>query len=354
MGIVLVGCLATPVIAFLVGAWFTGSLRSYALRVALLDVPNERSSHRVPTPRGGGAGIPVLAVGLAAAAAVAEAWSRGGDAAIPAGIGVAVGAIAILGWLDDHRNIKAVVRLVVQFLIAGLAVAWLGPLNHVSIGGFAIPLGFLGWPLTMVWFVWMANLYNFMDGIDGIAGTECLMICITAALWFAAFGAGDLMLVCLGVAGAAGGFLVFNWAPAKIFMGDVGSLAVGLLIGIVAVVGQNRYGIPLLAFVILAGVFIGDATLTLARRIARRERIFSAHREHYYQRAVKAGTSHGAVVLIMAGANLALALFASMIVFGVGNEWVWTAAAAAVLAVAVGFVLNTERRALGAAAESIR
>ncbi len=289
--------------------WLTGLTRRYALRREMLDIPNQRSSHSVPTPRGGGVAIVIVA----SAAHLVAAWLYPGQAGLVLLLGMTLAGYATLGWLDDHYDLSTIVRLLVQLLLALAVMSWLivndfwiiGDLPAVILTGVAI-----------VWMVWMANLYNFMDGIDGIAAVETLVLAVTAGAWFGAAGSEGIMLASLAVAGAAIGFLGWNWAPAKIFMGDVGSVSLGAFFALLALLGASVYAMPFSAFVILYGVFLVDASVTLLRRVVRGEKWWQAHRSHYYQRLVQSGWSHARVSTAVLIINVMLACLASALVAG--------------------------------------
>jgi Fuc2NAc and GlcNAc transferase len=305
--------MSTPAWALLVAAAaFAGSLvgtravRRYAQQ-RLIDRPNERSSHVVPTPKGGG--LALIAAFLAAGTVLALAGvleRRTATALLPG-----VAAIAVLGWVDDHRHLRNLLRFGFHIVAALWAVAWLGGVPALQVGVGTLRLGAAGWVVGVVAIVWAINLYNFMDGIDGLAAGEAVTVGGAAAvlLWIA--GAPGLAAVSLAMAAAAGGFLVWNWHPARIFMGDVGSAALGYAFGVLAIASENAGAVPALAWVLLAGVFVGDATLTVLRRGVRGEPVFSAHRVHAYQRAVQGGLSHARVTGTVLLLNAVLALLAA-------------------------------------------
>lgn len=280
-------------------SWF---VTGWVLRRAPLDLPGDRSLHLVPTPRGGGLGI-VAAFLLV----VVIGWYRG---SIDRGLAVAlVGAgaiVAAVGWWDDHRGLPASARFLAHLLAAAWAVAWLGGLPTLSLGTGVVHLGGAGAMLATFALAWGINLYNFMDGIDGLAGMEAVCIGVGAAAlgWQAAGPAAATLPLVL--AAAAAGFLPWNWAPARIFMGDVGSGFLGLVIGVLALGMERRYDVPALAWLTLGMVFMLDATVTLLRRALKGEQVYSAHRLHAYQRLVQAGWNHRGVALAVLGLNLLL------------------------------------------------
>ena len=287
-----------------VASWLlTGLVLRWMVARSRFDVPNERSSHSVPTPRGGGlAVVAVVLPGLAAATLLG--W-------LPLREGIALGGgglmVAFIGWMDDCYNLPARPRLLVHTLAAVWTVAWLGGFPALQVSGGSMPLGVVGWVLAVLGIVWTVNFYNFMDGIDGIAGGEAVVVGLGGGLLLLAAGATGLAGVAFLIAAASAGFLAWNWAPARIFMGDVGSGVLGFLFSAMAVASENRGAVPMLVWVLLMGVFVVDATLTLARRALDGDAVFNAHKKHAYQRAVQAGLSHARVtsMVLAMGAGLA-------------------------------------------------
>lgn len=284
--------LFTVLAASLAGSWvLTGQIRRFALANAILDMPNARSSHAIPTPRGGGVAIVLLVLGGTLLASYAGALDGDTAAAFIGGGGL----VALIGWLDDRRGVHAAVRALTHTIAAAWAVYWLGGLPSFYTGTGHVPLGALGGLLAVLGIVWATNLYNFMDGIDGIAGGQALCAGAFGGVLLVLSGSAGLASVAFLAAAATAGFLVWNWAPAKIFMGDVGSGFLGFTFGALAVASENDGAVPLLVWVLLLGVFVVDATVTLARRTAAGEVPYAAHRDHAYQRAVRSGMSHARV-----------------------------------------------------------
>jgi len=275
-------------------------LRRYALARNLLDRPNERSSHTVPTPRGGGAAIALtFCAGIAALLALGRVSPAGAWAVLGAGAWV-----ALVGFLDDHIGIAARWRLLAHFLGAAWALSWLDGMPVVPWFGARLDLGWAGDILAAVLLVWLLNLYNFMDGIDGIAGVEAITVGLGgAALWWIATGSSDDVVPVL-VAAATAGFLVWNFPPARIFMGDAGSGFLGLTFGMLAVWSGQQAGTLFWCWIILLGVFVVDATVTLAHRVLRGEWFYEAHRSHAYQHASRRHRQHRVVTLAVGAINL--------------------------------------------------
>ena len=288
--------LATLVVAFLL----TGALRRYALRADLMDIPNNRSSHEVPTPRGGGLAIVVVSlVGLV----TLGLWSAVSITGFLA-LGVGGAAVAGIGWLDDHRDVPARWRLLVHLVAAAWVVALAGGAPALALPGVSWDWGWLGAIVLVLFIAWMLNLYNFMDGIDGIAGIEAITVAGPAAamLWW--LGASGWASVAALMAVATLGFLAWNWPPAKIFMGDAGSGFIGFMLAALAVLTWADAGLSIWAWLILLGVFIVDATITLVRRVMRGERFYEAHRSHAYQHASRYYDRHLPVTVAVGVINL--------------------------------------------------
>lgn len=286
----------------MVASWaMTDRLRRYALAQGVMDVPGARSSHVMPTPRGGG-----LAFVLAFLGGVMALRGFGQLDGRPAAALLGGGAlVAAVGFADDHWSVAPHWRLLVHFLAAGWALVWLGGVPQlVWFGGAPLDLHSLGWLLGSLYLVWMTNLYNFMDGIDGIAGLEAICASLGAALLCVLANHLALAAASLLLTAAVAGFLYWNFPPAKIFMGDVGSGFLGLTLGVLSL--QNGGVEPRLfwGWTILLGVFVVDATFTLACRAARGARLHEAHRCHAYQRAARRYGSHRPITLAVGAINV--------------------------------------------------
>ena len=302
-------CLA----GFAAAALGTGLVRRYALRRNILDVPNARSSHAVPTPRGGGVAIVGAFLPLLFLARGALSVSP----RLAMAMGIAGGSMALLGFLDDHGHIPAGWRLLGHFLASGWALAWLGGAWIPDFFGASFALQVLGYVISSVGLVWLLNLYNFMDGIDGIASLESITVCVPAALICAAVAPGGPWPLALLLAACTAGFLVWNFPPARIFMGDAGSNFLGMGIGVLAMASAASSPKLLLVWGILLGTFVVDATVTLLRRLQRRERAHEAHRSHAYQYASRRYGAHRPVSIATAAINLAwLTPMAAAVAFG--------------------------------------
>jgi Fuc2NAc and GlcNAc transferase len=275
---------------------FTRILIRYALDKGVLDIPNSRSSHSIPTPRGGGLSFVAVYVVFVCAGST---W-LGMSLRVLAGMVIGGSLIAVVGWCDDRKSLSVRTRVIVHFLSAALAVYCLGGLPEIRLGRDTIGLGALGSAAATLALVWSVNLYNFMDGIDGIAGTEGVMAGGTAGMLALLQGKIAFAYLCFGLASSVLGFLILNWQPAKIFMGDVGSGFLGFVVMYLAIWSERSGVLPMTTWVILFSVFLVDATLTLVRRMLSGERLYEPHRSHVYQLAVQAGHSHSQVTGVVA------------------------------------------------------
>jgi Fuc2NAc and GlcNAc transferase len=277
-------------------------VRRLALERGVLDVPNERSSHLVPTPRGGGLAI-VVALSLAVFALALDGKLS------PSMMPVLVGswAVAIIGFCDDRFQLSAQVRFLVHLAAAIWALGWLGGMPPLAVGDEVVNLGIAGSVLAVIGIVWSLNLFNFMDGIDGIAAAEAIFVCVAGALLTGA-GLSSLSALSLMMAAACAGFLVWNWPPARVFMGDVGSGFIGYMIAILALATTLQNPAALFVWLILGSLFFADATVTLVRRLVRGEAVFKAHRSHAYQILARRWQSHRAVTVAGIAVNLIVVL----------------------------------------------
>lgn len=267
----------------------------YAHRRGMLDQPGQRRSHRLPTPRGGGIGI-VVALLICVPGAL---WSlpMAWPVSVIAGLFAALILVALAGWWDDHRSLPILPRLAAQLLaVAVFSLVLLAP-----------GLSYWWLPLLLAGGVWSINLHNFMDGIDGLLAQQAIFVGAGLALLACAAAQPALATAAATLAAAALGFWCFNRPPARIFMGDVGSGSVGLLIFMFsAMLWRQDHGL-LWPALILSSAFVVDASLTLLARMWRGRRWYTAHREHLYQWLVRRGGTHARADTAYLGWNLLIA-----------------------------------------------
>lgn len=276
-------------------------VRAHALRRNILDLPNSRSSHSVPTPRGGGIGIVIT---FCSSLAVLVSL-RVLDAKAALMLCVTGLAIAAIGYLDDRRQLSARVRFAVHASAALLTIGVFGGFPVYDLGGWGMGNPWVGAAFSALVLVWATNLFNFMDGIDGIAASESIFI-LAAAAWLNFISGGDrgITSAMLNLGAACAGFLIWNWPPARIFLGDVGSGFLGFTITALILLACQRGSLPIEILPILGGVFVVDATLTLVRRAIRGDRWFEPHRMHAYQHLARRFNGHRPVTLLVAAVNL--------------------------------------------------
>jgi UDP-GlcNAc:undecaprenyl-phosphate GlcNAc-1-phosphate transferase len=296
-------------LAFALGLFGAAVLATrIVLRFGVLDEPNHRSSHERPTPSGGGIAIVAsFAAGFAAVLAVSD------EARLSAfhlvGFGAAAVAIAAVGYVDDLKLLKTFkVKLAAQVGAALLLTLFGIVVTRISVPGIgAVDLGWAGYPLTILWVVTLTNVFNFMDGLDGLAGgTAVIVASFLCAVTFLE-GSFFVYILCYVIAASAAGFLIFNFPPARLFMGDVGSQFLGFAFAALAVVAAevDASRMSLLVVPLLFFHFLFDVFFTLVRRALRGENITQAHRSHLYQLLNRSGTSHRAVTLLHYGVTAA-------------------------------------------------
>lgn len=257
-------------------SWLTIALMLRFGRVGPIDEPNHRSLHQVAVPRSGGVGILAgIVVSLMAAPPPMALW-------------IALGGLVGVSLLDDFRPLPARIRFLVQLVAAAAAIWAMMPSGW----------GIAGYLFAVLCILWMTNLYNFMDGANGLAGGMAVFGFAAYALAASLAGQSDLAIWSACIAAAAAGFLIFNFDPARIFMGDAGSIPLGFLAAVLGLQGVWLDAWPAWFPLLVFSVFVVDATVTLLRRALRGDKVWLAHREHYYQRLIRSGWSHRRLALM--------------------------------------------------------
>jgi Fuc2NAc and GlcNAc transferase len=288
------------VLLFVSSALITAGVRAFLVSHGVMDLPNARSSHSVPVPRGGGVGIVVVFLSavswllLRQAIPAKLAWSLLGGGL----------AIAIVGLADDRFKLAPWPRLAVHSLAAAWAVWSLDSVHPFQLGNSHFFGIWVSRGVAFIGLIWLTNLFNFMDGIDGLAGMEAVCVSVFGAVLLFLNELPSYARVSLALAAASLGFLVWNWPPAKIFMGDVGSGFLGFALGTLALFSSREGPEFIWPWLILLAAFFVDATVTLLRRMFSRARWHEAHRSHAYQHAAQAMGSHAKVTLVVAAINL--------------------------------------------------
>ena len=307
--------LTLPLLVIAISWGTTGLIRHYALARNLMDIPNDRSSHTMPIPRGGGfsivftflSGLTYLNYNLDLDDKIYIAIFGGGA------------IVAIVGFIDDHVHVAPMSRLLVHFVASLWVLYWVNGLPPLVLLGISFDLGWFGYLLSALGLVWFLNLYNFMDGIDGFASMEAIFSSFIAGLLFLlVYKDPDMVMINLLLMTSVIGFFIWNFPPAKIFMGDVGSGFLGLILGAFAIYSAHIASEMLWIWFILLGVFFVDATYTLIRRLLRGDSVFRAHRSHAYQFASRKHGNHMTITLSVMLINLFwLAPWAAAVAFNI-------------------------------------
>jgi UDP-N-acetylmuramyl pentapeptide phosphotransferase/UDP-N-acetylglucosamine-1-phosphate transferase len=271
-------------------------IRQYAVRKKMMVIPNNRSLHDIPTPKGGG-----LAIVLS--------WYIGITVLFFLGVvektlfyallcGVLLAAVSLI---DDIKGLRPAIRLIIHFMTALAAFYFLNGLRPLVLPEIHFNYNYIVYPLTIIGMVWFINLFNFMDGVDGFASVEAMAI--SSVLFIMSWNLVNILLI-----SSVLGFLYWNWPKARIFMGDVGSTQLGFILVVIGIYYHNTFEFSILNWIMLSSPFWFDATLTLLRRWRNHEKLSEAHRKHVYQRLVQSGYSHEQVNIFLLCLNLAIIL----------------------------------------------
>jgi len=337
------------VVAFVASWWVADQVRRHATALHLLHAPNSRSSHYRPTPHGGGLGILLGSVlGLACLGT--------SDLSLWGIVSVSL-FIALIGLWDDMRDLPALGRLAAQGMGCALLLGLVGRLPPLVLP-FGLEISGAGlWLLLFVGGIWWINLFNFMDGTDGLAVSQALFMLLAALglmYWMNPGLPNDdigkwLVIHVFAIAA----FLILNWPPARIFLGDVGSTYLGFVLYFYALISIQQEWLNYSTWLVLGSLFIADASLTLVRRIYKKQRWFEAHREHFYQKLAQKTGSHRYVLAMALAINLFFVLpLAWATMRFPGLAWLWVVAAYATLGIA-GYVVYDKWRRNGAPSPNV-
>lgn len=290
-------------ILFVLSLLLTYLIRQFSLKKNIVDIPNQRSLHKSPTPRGGGLAFVFLFYITVFLLYCNHFIQLKIFMTLLGGI-----PIATVGYCDDVFNVKALWRAIVHLLSAIWSIAWLGGVPFLNFNGHIFYAPILFFILAIFITVWFVNLYNFMDGIDGLAGMEAVFVSSVAGCSLISHEFYAISIICFALTFSVLGFLCFNWPPAKIFMGDVGSGFLGFIFADFMWITNNNHQLSFPFWWILLSVFIVDATYTLIHRMIQKKNWRQAHREHAYQRLTQAGFTHKKVTIGILSANLLICL----------------------------------------------
>lgn len=334
---------AAALAVFVVTAVLVDLMIILAARWRLVDLPNRRSAHALPTARGGGLAI-VLTTALASIM-VALRWPPAAFA-ILGGVILPCLVIAVVGIIDDVQPLKPSLRLFIQIGVAAAITAALGPLSTIAIPGLPVlELGWAGWPLTVVWIVGMTNAFNFMDGSDGMAALGAVVAGAVMAVIGWQLRIHLPLLLAAFAAAAAGGFLVFNWQPARVFMGDVGSAFLGTYLAAVPLAfPEPQRSLVFIPMVLALWPYIFDPFVSVIRRVYHRKNPFEPHREFLFHRLIRSGIGHGPAALLYAMLALAGGLVGVLMVENLLPDAVRACGPLVVIALAAGLAWAIERR----------
>jgi len=323
--------LGVIVVTFLLTLGLTACVRKALLAHALLDAPNERSSHKTPVPRGGGWALVAVLIPALFITALTKGF-------VIATSGLIIGTILLvyISWRDDRQGTSPALRLALHIMAASFGS--LAFSSEQSLFSHALPFWLDRFLLILGW-AWFMNLYNFMDGIDGITSVETISIAMGSCLLLSATGleAPYTHLLTLVLIGSSLGFLAYNWHPAKIFLGDIGSIPLGYLTGFLLLnLAVNGLFFPAL---VLSLYYVADSGITIGKRLLKGEKIWQAHRQHFYQQAAQRLGRHDYVVYRILAANLALLALA---LYATTAPWLALSLAMVVVAILLRWMHKTK------------
>lgn len=317
--------------AAFIGTWLmVRILVRKAPEIGLVDRPNERSSHTRITPRGGGIGIVITWICGCLAWRIFAGLPGVSQLSFYTLIFCAT-VIAMMSLWDDFRSVGAGIRFLAHILCTVGCIVAFGWFTQIDVG-LVVTVGLYGLLITAIWIVGLTNVFNFMDGIDGIAGLQAIVAALAWCIVGVSIGMSAVSVVSGILAGGCAGFLLHNWSPAKIFMGDVGSAFLGFVFGVLPLIALREWQgdsravgiarLPLFA-VLVVWPFIADGAFTFCRRLLKGERVWKPHRTHLYQRMVQAGWAHSSVTLYYGIWAVFCSVAGYCYLFGIVGNWAW-------------------------------
>jgi glycosyltransferase WbpL len=302
-------------ISFLITFWLTKIAILYALKNGLIDSPGDRTSHQSDIPRGGGISVVFVFLIFVAVLLWTDTFKLV-DSSYFSSIIFGGAVVAVLGFWDDHLHVPAKWRLLVQFFAAFVSLVILPEIPSVNFFSMHVNSLLIVFPFYIMLLIWLLNLFNFMDGIDGIASVQAITVSISAGLILVFNGETQMSSLLFVLSATVCGFLIWNWPPARVFMGDACSSFLGFMFGLMAIISSHGDEINLWSWLILLAVFVVDATYTLIQRLLQGEMYYDAHRSHTYQILSRQYNSHKKVTLGVLAINIIwlfpLAYFASI------------------------------------------
>ena len=291
----------------------TGWLKKISIKNNWFDLPTHRSSHHDPIPNIGG-----LAMTIVIIVAIVCLVLLGKLTLIQSFVWLfIVSVLGIVGFIDDIKDLSTRLRILVHIIVAVVVVYICGGINQLDMGVFTIRFGYFSFLIGCIWVVGFINMYNFMDGINGLAGSQALISALIFALWFYLFGQTGECLILLIVAAVSAGFLYWNITPASVFMGDSGSTMLGGLFAIVCLKLHNDQQLPILFPALIFVWFLIDTSVTLTKRLLKGEKIWQAHRQHFYQKLALRPEDHIKVTGMISLLTLIISLITTVIVFNI-------------------------------------
>ncbi len=283
-----------------ISSLITDFVRRFSIKNKLFDIPNDRSSHDIPKPKGGGISIVLIMLGTVVVLSFFGMIKS--DISMSMLVGLSI--VAVVGLIDDYKDLPISIRTVSYFVAAVLSIYLIGGITSISISGYYFDLNHIGFFLSVLFLVWVTNLYNFMDGTDGFAAIQTICIGLFCGLLLYLIAETSYAIIMFCLVASTIGFLYWNWAPAKIFMGDVGSCTIGFLFGLLSLYMEKTGIISIAVWLILLSPFIVDSTLTLFKRIINKEKWYTAHNVHAFQKLHQSGLTHDKLAIGLLVLNL--------------------------------------------------